>query len=399
MRQMLPNNLFKWAVVTCFALSACFVSAQETTTTTEETSVSANSLLCPNAKLFSGRLFTDVCWSCMLPIRVFGQFGDNPPRGANTNPVCSCKDSNSIPHFGVSAGFTLPTKIVETVKTPFCSPFLAGKMLSGNAESVPGTGQPLLDVGGGRGTPGSDASELTRYQVHAFQFPLLTIMGFVTELNCINGGFASIEIAGAPTEFIPNWNDEELGLFIAPESILTATPVAQLACGLTDCPAASIGEPIEELWWCAGCWGSNYPLSGNISDPLDPIRESSLLMSRYLTYNHRMGVFGNGVGKTAACGDWSYAYTAPKQQYKFSMMYPVPEADPGRVASTPAEGELPDGGSVDSGDDLSAGSGKTCCHDYGEHPWLWGLGRKLPGAGENFVTLLWQYRDCCVILL
>ena len=31
-----------------------------------------DSLSCPNAELFSGKLFTDVCWACLFPIRIAG---------------------------------------------------------------------------------------------------------------------------------------------------------------------------------------------------------------------------------------------------------------------------------------------------------------------------------------
>jgi hypothetical protein len=56
------------------------------------------------------------------------------------------------------------------------------------------------------------------------------------------------------------------------------------------------------------------------------------------------------------------------------MMFQVPEAD-------------------ESGDSVTV----TCCHNIEENEMIWGLGRKVPGVGKDFVYLGYSFRDCCVM--
>jgi conjugal transfer pilus assembly protein TraU len=114
-------------------------------------------------------------------------------------------------------------------------------------------------------------------------------------------------------------------------------------------------------------------MAGIITDPVDAIIDSSLLMSRYINLNHRLGSLKNSMGSDAMCGG-NYAYTIPKSQYRASMIFPVPEADDA-------------GGSIIG----------TCCHNLGENHMMWGLRRKIPGTGEDFVYLNYKYSDCCIM--
>ena len=119
------------------------------------------------------------------------------------------------------------------------------------------------------------------------------------------------------------------------------------------------------MFWCAGCWGSLYPFTGNIPPNESPPRDSSLTATRAIAALHRRGLAQKTFGDAALCGGYIYPMI-PKSQYKMSMLYPLAEA-----------------------------SG-TCCHPLGLSTMLWGEWRNIPAVGEDFVYLLWRYTDCCL---
>ncbi len=55
--------------------------------------------------------------------------------------------------------------------------------------------------------------------------------------------------------------------------------------------------------------------------------------------------------------------TLPKQQYKFTSVYPRPET--------------------------------KSAHVMGESTMKWGLARKVPAVGEDLVYMIWRWNDCC----
>lgn len=373
----------RWFRHACFGVFAgisvsatpCF--ADTTTTESDTTEISP---LCPNSEILSGKMITGICWKCMLPMRVLGASIKKTvdlglPEDSNTKPACTCaklKDGEVQASMGISAGLWLPARIYEIVKQPFCSPFLNGTVIGKSSNTLDADGEnsgiSSIDMGGSRQKFTMEPGEITRYQVHAFAFPVLTMLQFVTEMNCLEG-YASVDMVAAPTEFLPNWNDEELSLILAPESIVFGNALVQMSGGI-DCVSSTAGYPLSDMFYVAGCWGLTYPLSGNISDPIDPIKETSLLMAKHILYQHRIGLYRRTFGTDAMCEDKPYEYTTPKSQYKFSALYPVADAD--------------------------ADEGQKCCHSMGMHQWRWGLGNMLPGTGEDFVILEFNYHDCCL---
>ncbi len=83
------------------------------------------------------------------------------------------------------------------------------------------------------------------------------------------------------------------------------------------------GKPMNKLWWCAGSWGGQYPLTGSTSSRDTP-RTTSLTAAKSLSLEHRRGLARLTVGREVACKPRVYP-TIPKQQYKFNMVYPTPE--------------------------------------------------------------------------
>ena len=85
-------------------------------------------LTCPDAGLLSGKLLTDVCWSCIFPIRVAGlPLGSgNVPSGASNKSFCLCEDNLGVPRPGIVTSMWEPARLIELVRTPGCSPYWEG---------------------------------------------------------------------------------------------------------------------------------------------------------------------------------------------------------------------------------------------------------------------------------
>ncbi|HEO1614548.1 TPA: TraU family protein [Pseudomonas aeruginosa] len=99
-------------------------SADSTTTTTD-------ALVCKDAGLFSGKLFTDICWACMFPIRVAG-FSITPgeaPSGAAKQSFCMCQNRLGIYEPGIVNSMWEPARMIEVVRQPGCAMSLGGAVL------------------------------------------------------------------------------------------------------------------------------------------------------------------------------------------------------------------------------------------------------------------------------
>src|SRR3546814_3836357 len=78
------------------------------------------------------------------------------------------------------------------------------------------------------------------------------------------------------TEVDPLWQDDALAALINPEAVVFANPIAKAACA-GDCVAATANLPLDQLFWCAGCQGSMYPLNGNIPASIGHVQSSALI--------------------------------------------------------------------------------------------------------------------------
>ena len=75
---------------------------------------------CPDAKLLSGKLITDICWACLFPVRLFGLniAGDERPSGASNNVFCACPDTLGRTAPRAAVGLWEPARIVELTAAP-----------------------------------------------------------------------------------------------------------------------------------------------------------------------------------------------------------------------------------------------------------------------------------------
>lgn len=325
---------------------------------------------CPNN---FPNLINDIPWKCLLPLRIGGKKVLSAPgvqdcvdtqNPDDFNPgeyICSCNVGGRT-YLGIWVSFWEPARVIEVTPRPGCLSFLFG-----------------LDLGDNRflsGVPGSpggfvqDAGDYAFYNVHVYAFPLLTIMDLIKDMDFCADWFTDLDLVHL-SELDPMWNDDELTLWANPEAVVFADPIVQSACA-ADCVAASSGFPINGMFWCLGCWGATYPMSGFTILTQSRVSSTSLIAARMIAKLTRfplppvMELDTSGPG--AKCNEIEHMIrpVIKKSQYKFSMLSPVPET--------------------------------SGCHTLGASSLLWGEWRNIPGR-EEFIYLVWRKRNCCLRLL
>ncbi len=296
---------------------------------------------------------TDVCWRCMFPITIGSTpvfHGDVPDTPNPHQPLCVCQDG-VVPRVGITLGFWEPSRLVDVTRHPFCFVNLGGVTLQASG---------TVRAGAVRSRTASGRN-VSFYQVHWYVYPLLTWLNLITDATCVEKG--NFDVAYI-TELDPSWNDDELAFILNPEAILFANPIAQTACA-ADCVAASAHLPLDTLFWCAGCQGSMYPLTGHVQDDEGGPQASALLVERMTFKLHRQGLLWGTYGGKALC----HQYPMPimdKSMYRSQIMYPIP------ITTTPKG-----------------------CEPYGRTTTLWGAREHFPVKGEDFGYLIFRKRNCC----
>ena len=298
---------------------------------------------------------TDVCWECLFPISI-GAVGIGAAAGAPDtpnppSPLCYC--GTPIPRIGLSVGMWEPARLIDVSRTPFCFSNLGGLTVD------PGVGA----ARGRTGSSGGDGASSSTWHVHYYTYPLLSWIGALLDLGCMEAG--GLDIAWV-SELDPTWNDEELSFLLNPEAVLFTGLPAQAACA-ADCAAASAGLPLDGLFWCAGCQGGMYPLTGTVSAHVGGVQASLLAAERMVFRLHRLGLAWGTSGAAALCSPYPMPIIK-KTQYRWQMSQPVP-------ATAPLLG----------------------CNPTGRSSVMWESLRELPVSGENFGYLLWRKRNCCVL--
>ncbi len=308
---------------------------------------------CHDAGVIGAKLISDICWRCLFPIRVAGAamdgVGGSVPSGAVDDPLCACRDNQGVWIPGVTTAMWEPARLLEFQRVPGCSSVLGGIRFP----------FARTDQGhhGGDGGDGGDGSFM---HYHYYAFPLLIMLDLFVKPSCHADGYVDLDLMYL-SELDPTWNDDELAFFTNPEAAAVANPVAAAAC-TADAVAATAGRPSERLFWCAGSWGTLYPLSGRQNGGKGVIRDSALLGARVLAALHRRGLAWKTMGQEAMCRAVIYP-TLPKTQYKFTLLYPVPET--------------------------------RSAHVIGESALTWGIARTIPAIGQDPVYTIWRWHDCC----
>ena len=297
----------------------------------------------------------DVCWECIFPITIgpiavgaVAGVADTPNPGS---PFCFCGEP--IPRIGLSLGMWEPARLIDVSRVPYCFPNLGGLTLD-----------PGLPAGRGRGgSSAGDGAGSSVWHVHYYLYPLLSWIGALLDLGCLEAG--GLDIAWL-SELDPTWWDDELSFLLNPEAVLFTGLPAQAACA-ADCIAASVGLPLDPLFWCAGCQGGMYPLTGNVGAHVGGVQASLLAAERLVYRLHRLLLAWGTSGPEALCGQVPMPIMR-KSQYRWQMTQPVP-------ATAPWLG----------------------CNPTGRSSVLWESLRELPVSGESFGYLLWRKRNCCLL--
>jgi conjugal transfer pilus assembly protein TraU len=208
---------------------------------------------------------------------------------------------------------------------------------------------------------GREHPDVAQYQAHYYVYPLFYLLELLGDFICFEQ--ASFDLAYM-TEIDPTWNDDTLAALVYPETVVFDFPLAQVACA-ADCVAATAALPLDQLFWCAGCNGSMYPMTGNIgnSDTMD--QSMRLAAERMVFKMHRTALAWGTMGDQGLCGKYIMPIMR-KQQYRLQMVNPV-AATTGRYACQPP------GGST---------AVQLTSHTY-------------PVVGEDVGYLLWRKRNCC----
>jgi conjugal transfer pilus assembly protein TraU len=316
---------------------------------------------------------TDICWKCIFPITIGGvpvaSFSQEDFTEASVGaPVCVCPAPPPLFfRIGVTVSFWEPVRMIDVTRDPYCFVGIGG------VDGAP-AGLPIPAPEGQRRVDTQDDSGSTHsvfYQAHYYIFPVGSLIEMAADFACMEP--SSFDLAYL-TELDPLWADDELAFILNPESVIFANPIAQAACA-ADCAAASAGFPLTPLFWCAGCQGGVYPLTGHIEGntvATSGIASSALIAQRMLFKLHRQGLLWGTVGEGALCTKVPMPIIT-KGQYKTQLLYPVPET-------------------------LGAGAlNPFCCQPLGRSTALWGIGKEFPVKGEDFSYLIWRKRDCCAL--
>ena len=291
---------------------------------------------------------TDVEWSGIFPIKVagaaVGKSGLKEPSDPADKVVCYCP--NPLPRVGIPLSFWDPSRLIETVKTPYCFPTIGASTGSSNG-MLAGT------HGGGSGVD-NDAS--TFAQAHYLLFPVLAMLG--VDWLCLENSIAFD--VGYITEVDPLWNDDQLAMIINPEAILFGNIVAQEAC-VADSVAANAGLPIDSLFWCFGSQGSGYPMTGHVGDN-DYVQGNLAVAERLISKMSRQSLVWDGA--TNLCS-FVLMPMVKKKHWRFQIAKPVK------------------GGQV---------------IPWGRSSLVWGASKNpTTGKGDNFLWVIFRKRSCCVL--
>ena len=288
---------------------------------------------------------TDVCWSCLFPIHIGGKNvtkNHKELRSYKSKPICRC-DGGLI---GLPIAFWEPTRLVDVTRIPYKMVGLGGFQLTKSAKRKGGVFS--ADMG--------QSSAL--YHVHSYHFPLLALLSLLGDFLCIDD--FPIDILYM-SEFDITWNKEAWAWILAPETALFGTLPAQLAC-IPDCLISTFAKPSDKLFWCAGCQGNLYPLTGFVGHHSGGIRSSSLVLHRLLAKMHRVGLLKTFPGNNYCNRKRSFFIN--KSAYKTQLVYPKTQA-------------------------------KAPCNALGKSTAKWGSLKSFPYKGEDFCYLVWTKKHCC----
>mgnify|MGYP000555963314 CR=1 FL=1 len=305
----------------------------------------------------------DICWSCLFPITIGSVPIINSSKFKDTEnpslPVCLC-NRKGIPLPGLTIGFWEPVRIAEVTRIPGCLVSLGGIKISTLNSRMHGNHK--------KAHREESNHNGAFYHVHYYVYPVLFLLNLIADFGCMDKGSYDVVYM---SEFDPSHQSDKLANFLNPETFLLANPVSQMACAVDCVKATMTKQSVDSLFWCSGCQGSIYPLSGYTSTHIGGVATSSLMTTRELAKLHRGGLAKKTATSSSAINgelcESSYAWRIPKTQYRIQMTYPRVNAN-----------------------------GPYSCNPIGMSDLTYGAGREFPYSGEDFVYMIWRKRNCCL---
>jgi conjugal transfer pilus assembly protein TraU len=332
---------------------------------------------------------TDVCWSCMFPMKIGGVTiavqGQEDNASSSGTTVCTCQNGANVT-VGVMTEFWEPSRIFEAPRSPWCFPTLGGITMNFGVNAPEHGRDPPMS--GGR----SQKVKKSFYQAHWYNAPYLFVLQVMMDNPCLEQAYFDLAYM---TEVDPLWNDDEATFVLNPDAVLFANPIAQAVC-LVDCALTSAGFSNNLLFWCAGCEGSMYPLTGNVQHHNSGIQASQQLLVRMTNKLHREGLMWTASGPAGQCG-YSIQPIMDKTNYKSSMLFPLTQAQGSAFTfAASSTGSCAQGTSIGGGQCSAPNQNSgRCCQPYGRSDLFWSMGHEFPYYGEDFSYLIFRKRQCC----
>lgn len=301
----------------------------------------------------------EVDWDCVFPITIAGipiDMGDHPPDDNDSTMTCECagKGPYGTPLFGFQVSYWEPSHIMDTVADAWCFPAIGLDMTSNESGySTSSYGY----TGGGSSIESFKSAQNQIFQhYHYYIYPVWEIIGMFTDSACEEDD-AEFDI-GMVSEVRSDWSDDMTAMQLYPETKLMANQADVLAC-IADAVGATVGHPIDALYWCMGAWGLTYPMTGNITAK-DPVEANAGDAARALYSLTRFGLVMDRA--TDVCSD-TYSLIWTKSHYRFQEVRPVDESQ---------------------------------CHVIGSPGLLWTWHKNPVGFSDNFSWLIFDKVKCCV---
>ncbi|TKA98392.1 conjugal transfer protein [Cereibacter changlensis] len=305
-----------------------------------------------NAKFLNP--LTDVCWDCIFPISIgaIRVLNKRPDTSNPSLPVCICP--GVPPRLGLAIGLWEPARLTDVANEAGCFVNMGFKADLG-----------LFSIGKSSVTSSGGDATGSKWQSHYYYYPLISWLGTVVDGLCLENTIFDIAYI---SEFDPLWQDPELNNIINPEAILFTNPVAHAACA-ADCVRSSGGGlPLDKLFWCNGCQGGMYPMTGDSNAHYGGVQASETITAKMIARQHRLGLARTTSSSSSALCTPDIAPIIKKSQYRLQLTRP-----------------------------RSVTSGRYACGPLGSSTQMIDSRREYPYKGESFGWLMWRKRNCCAL--
>lgn len=302
--------------------------------------------------------FSDADWSYIYPITIAGAAmttgNTDPPLMKAAGAICECPSALlwGYPMVGVVLSYWEGMYIQEIERRPGCLRSMGGLSILEGYSTLASEQSDNNSVDLGKSA--------NRMQIHWYEYPLFSLLDMLLDTEC--PGSSSFNLVNM-TELDALWQDDLWGAVFAPEASLFGNLSSIASCGV-DSVASSLDFPLDELFWCAGSWGSIYPLTGNSGHSGDPFIMNNQLGAKYIARSHRMGLMMQTIGPSAVCSPHINNIWV-KSQYRYNQVAPIPRK--GRAVVTGSNGR------------------------YFQTPAVTNAPTK-----EYTVNMIWQGKQCCL---